>query len=91
MTSMKSLRATIVLVAGFLCSGFFISLPLIFAAAAAGNSGQTSLFTEEVLPITIGVIALWIILSSVLLWRGRMGWAFALAWGPALIAFLTLH
>lgn len=88
---MNRLRAAIVLVAGFLCSGFYISVPLMFAGAAAGNSGQTSVFAERVLPITIGVIAVWITLSSVLLWRGRVGWAFALAWGPALLFFMILH
>ena len=87
---MQRLGAAAFLIAGLFFSGFMIGLILVFAGAAAGNSGQTSLFTEKVIPISVGVSALWLITSSVLFWRGREGWSCALAWGPALLVILLV-
>lgn len=84
---MKRLRAAVVLVAGFACSGFFIFPLLGFLVLGSTDSGQTTLFMKWVL----GIIALWLITSAVLFWRGRLGWSYALAWGPALLVFLTMH
>ena len=87
---MQRLGAAAFLIAGFVFSGFIIFMILVFAGAAAGNSGQTSLFMGKVLPISIGVSALWLITSLVLFWRGRDGWAVSLAWGPGVLVFLVV-
>lgn len=87
---MKRFGTAAFLIAGLFLSGCMAALILVFAGAAAGNSVQTSLFTGKVLPISIGVLAIWLITSSVLFWRGRDGWSVALAWGPALLVFVIV-
>lgn len=87
---MKRFGAVAFLIAGLFLSGCMAALLLVFAGAAAGNSGQTSLYTGTVLPISIGVLTIWLITSSVLFWHGRDGWSAALAWGPALLIFVIV-
>lgn len=87
---MERLGSAAFLLAGLVLSGVFFGLSLVFAGAAAGNSGQTSFFAERVFPISMGVFALWLITSSVLFWRGREGWSLALAWGPGLFVLLLM-
>lgn len=87
---MERLGALAFFIAGHFLTGVFVALFLVFAGAASGNSGQTSLFTERVLPISVGVFSLWLIASSVLFWRGREGLSCTLAWGPGLLVLLLM-
>ncbi len=84
---MNRFRAAVVLVAGLVCSGYYVSLLSWMLYVAAASSGQISLFA----PIVLGIIVLWLIASLVLFWRRRVGWSYGLAWGPSLLVFLLLH
>jgi len=74
---------------GLLAGSFIVFLWVVFAGAAAGNSGATSYFSKTFMPVSLGVFALYVVIALALFFLRRDRLAILLAWLPVILIFFV--
>lgn len=75
---------------GLLAGAFIGFLWLVFGAAAAGNSGTTSTFSNAFLPVSLGVFGLYAAVTIGLYVARRDTLAVVAAWLPVALIFFGI-